>query len=197
MTLKDNYDIICVLGYQFSDDWHIPVHLEHRLELVADLYRQKKAPHIGLCGKWSLAFEHKELFPPKTEASEMEKVLLNLGIPQKDIFKEDDSKDTIGNAYFLKTKIIMPHNFNKLLIACADYHAKRVEYIFHKVFGDSYTIDIITTPTTHSKDKTFTDLQDLIFKHQKEFLKSMKDGDHTYLIDKLYSDPFFQNNKKV
>lgn len=191
------YDLIVVLGYELEKDWKLPVHVVPRLKKVVSLYKKGAAKKIVTCGKWSLNYDRQKTKPPITEARAISKELVKLGVSKKDIIREEHSIDTIGNAYFLKTKIGKIHPFKKILIACADFHLPRVKFIFEKVLGKGYEIDYLSTQTKRGKDKIFLKAQKRILKDQKIFLSKMQSGDESYLKSRLYSDPFFTNYTPV
>jgi uncharacterized SAM-binding protein YcdF (DUF218 family) len=152
------------------------------LKIVANLYRQGGAKKIAVCGKWSLAWE----------AEEMKKLLVKLGVDERDIIKEDLSKDTVGNAYYLKTRIVKSLGIRRILVACADYAQERVKYIFYKVFEPAYSITYMPTCTPYKDDKEVMSAQHAVFLLQKRFLRRMKRGDEGFLEDRLYNDPYYQ-----
>jgi uncharacterized SAM-binding protein YcdF (DUF218 family) len=186
------YDLIVVLGYGFVGGWHLSEHVHNRLKIVADIYGQGRARKIAVCGKWSLAWEQRNILPPTTEAEAMKKLLIQLGVEEQDIIKEDFSKDTVGNAYYLKTKIVKKLGIRQILVACADYAQARVKYIFYKVFEPRYSITYMPTPTPYKDDKDILDAQHTVLLLQKRFLRRMKRGDEKFLKNRLYNDPYYQ-----
>lgn len=188
--MTQTYDAIVELGYRFDTSWKFPPHLTDSLNMTADLYKKHIAPLIIVCGKWSITFDQQKIIPPLTESSEMKKSLVALGVPADSIIMEENSKDTIGNAYYLKTQIVKPRDFHSLLIVCADFHAPRVEFVFKKVFGEGYRIDFQPVPTPY--DATIVQSQKELIERHREFFGIMKDGEDSYLQDKLYSHPAFQ-----
>lgn len=191
----NEYDIIVVLGYGFSKDWSLPQHVSLTLGKAAQLYFDKVASKIVVCGQWSINWDHQGIKPPTTEAEAMKRVLVNLGVPDEDILKEDWSKDTIGNAFFLKTKIMQERAYRKILILHADFKSEHVNFIFNKVFEQRYTVDFIAIPTESGKNKDFLQTQEGILAMQKGFLHNMERGDDTFLAEKLYNDPYYQRKR--
>ena len=185
------YDLIVVLGYGFIDEWKLSEHVNNRLKTAAGLYHNGTAKKIAVCGKWSLAWDSQNIIPPTTEAEEMKKVLVGLGVPDADVLKEGFSKDTVGNAFYLKTKIIKNLGYKSLLILCADYVLERVKYIFYKVFPSIYSITFMPTITPYGKDTEVLQAQSDVLKLQKKFLGKMKRGDDTFLENRLYTDPYY------
>lgn len=189
------YDAILTLGNGLTGDWELPEIVSLRLKKVADLYFKKISKKIIVSGGWSINWDIEGIKPSTTEAEEMRKVLLSLGVDDEDILKEEWSRDTIGNAYFSKVKIIKPNNFESILVVCSDFHLKRAEFLFRKILDDEYQLDFLTTPTENGKDPKFIQMEDEILGRQKEFLKSMRDGDDNFLQNRLYGDPYYREKR--
>ena len=66
--------------------------------------------------------------------------LIDNGLPAGNIFKDEYSKDTIGNALFTKVKILDGKNWKKLLVITSDYHMPRAKYIFQKLWGKKFKL---------------------------------------------------------
>lgn len=189
------YDVILTLGNGLTGDWKVPDFVVLRLKQVADLYFQKVSNKIIVCGRWSINWDIKGIEPPTTEAGEMKKALIELGIPEENIFKEEWSRDTIGNAYFAKVKIINPNNFKTILVICSDFHLKRAQFLFNKIFGQEYQIDFLTTPTENGSNSEFMRMEDGVLQRQSEFLKDMEEGDDAFLQARLYGDPYYKEKR--
>lgn len=71
----------------------------------------------------------------------MKEYLIENGVPDEDIIKEEDSMDTLGNAYFCRVNILEPNNWKRIIIISSDYHILRTEYIFNKVMGPEFDLD--------------------------------------------------------
>lgn len=189
------YDVILTLGNGLTDEWRLPDIVSSRLKKIADLYFQKTANKIIVCGRWSINWDIEGMKPPTTEAEEMKKVLLSLGVSDKDILKEEWSKDTIGNAYFSKIKIIRHYNFKAILIVCSDFHLKRAQFLFKKILGHEYQMDFLTTPTESGRNPEFMLLEEGVLKRQSKFLEEMKNGDDSFLQTRLYNDPYYKEKR--
>ncbi len=189
------YDVILTLGNGLTDNWKLPEIVVSRLKYVVELFKKGKSNKIIVSGKWSINWDIKGTKPPTTEAEEMRKVLLDLGVRNSDIVKEEWSKETIGNAYFTKVNILIPNNFKKLLIVCADFNLKRVKILFEKILGTEYEIEYLTTPTKSINDAQFMNIQDAVLIAQIQYLANMEIGDNSYLESRLYDDPYFKKKR--
>lgn len=166
-----------------------------RLKKVADLYFHEVSNKIIVCGRWSINWDIKGITPPTTEAEEMKKALLISGVSGQNIIKEEWSRDTIGNAYFSKINIIKPNNLKTILVVCSDFHLKRVQFLFQKIFDADYQMDFLTTPTENGRDPEFMRMEDSVLERQKNFLKNMRDGDDIFLQTRLYKDPYYKKKR--
>lgn len=189
------YDVILTLGNGLTGEWKLPEFIESRLKKIADLYFSNISKKIIVCGRWSINWDIKGITPPTTEAKEMRKFLVGLGVNNNDIFKEEWSRDTIGNAYFAKVKIIKPYQFKSILVICADFHLKRAEFLFHKIFSPEYEVYFLTTATDKGGSEEFMKLEENVLERQKKFLSDMKDGDDAFLEARLYDDPYYREKR--
>jgi uncharacterized SAM-binding protein YcdF (DUF218 family) len=189
------YDAILTLGNGLTGNWKLPDVVNARLKKIADLYFQKVSNKIIVCGRWSINWDINGVRPPTTEAEEMKKILLSLGVSSKDIVKEEWSRDTIGNAYFSKLNIVKPNNLKSILIVCSDFHLKRAQFLFKKIFGVEYETNFLTTPTKSGKDPQFMQMEEEVLVRQMNFLKDMKEGDDAFLETRLYGDPYYKKKR--
>ncbi len=114
--------------------------------------------------------------------------LISSNVPEDLILKEVDSKDSISNLYFIKTGILIPKNYKKILFIVADFRIPRLTYLCNKVLGSEYEVDF--QPITSEVGSTYNEPN--TFEVQKRFLEPMKDGDHDWLKDKFYTAPMYE-----
>lgn len=63
---------------------------------------------------------------------------------------EDQSCDTMESAHNVKIEYLTPDEHQDLSIVTTDYHGKRAEWIFRRILGDGYNIDMHLAPSEHS-----------------------------------------------
>ena len=88
----------------------------------------------------------------ETEAQKMENVFVSQFDQSPQVYKEEDSLDTIGNAMFSKLLIVQNGwglRDRHIVIVTSDYHAIRVLSIFRRVFAPktSIMVEVIRTPS--------------------------------------------------
>jgi uncharacterized SAM-binding protein YcdF (DUF218 family) len=150
---------------------------------------------ILVSGEYSFLYEDKK--PPFTEAFEMEKYLLEKGVSKEAIFKEEQSKDTVGNAYYSKKYIFIPKKEKEIIIITSDFQVERVKYIFGKILGPDYKFKIIGIKSSlpdGEREAVWQRQKDLLLK-TRELLSNMKDGDHDFLKDRIYKLKFYREKR--
>lgn len=174
-----------VLGYSLNEEMTLPEHVAKRLKIVSYLYHWGFARCIALSGKWTTGFEKKSIKSPVTEAKAMGKILLEYSIPHQVILYEEESRSTIENAYYLKTRIFIPGSLRSALILCADYHIARVQYVFSKVFGKEYYFDYYATESDRVKKAGYLEKEETTLRETKKFFEGMPDGKDNYLKKRI------------
>lgn len=95
------------------------------------------APRIIFAGHSALMAEGE---PAITEAAAMAAHALAHGLPAKAVFLEEQSRDTIGNAWFVRTRWLDPNRWRSIRVVTTDYHMPRAAWIFRKVLGPDYDV---------------------------------------------------------
>lgn len=110
-------DAIIVLGGEIKGE---------RTKRAVELYNQ------GLAG--TLIFSDGTDLSWRTKAvDEMTALASQLGVPDAAIKKETDSRSTYENAFYSK-KVMLDSGFKSAIVVTTDWHSKRSEFIFDKVF---------------------------------------------------------------
>jgi uncharacterized SAM-binding protein YcdF (DUF218 family) len=136
-------DAIVVLGRGVNADGTLPFGARSRVERAVALYHAGIAPRLIASGRNSLMADQP---PVVTEAAAMGRFAQELGVPADAILLEDQSRDTIGNAYFTSRRYLEPNGWNTVRVVTSDYHVPRTSWIFQKVLGDS--IDVSFSPAS-------------------------------------------------
>ena len=74
------------------------------------------------------------------------------------ILVERNSRDTVGDAYFTKTRYVKPRRWASIVVVTSDYHVERTQVIFDFVFGAEARIKVLGVHTeadeaTHQKER--------------------------------------------
>lgn len=187
---------IVILGGGITKDGNLPKHVKERLEKALQIFRKQKQAKVLVCGRYSFLYPKNQL-PKKTEARAMRDYLINIGIPKKDIYLENKSKDTIGNVYYAKKLYFIPRKEKDAVIITSEFHLERVKFIFRKIFGNGYQFKFIFPLfSLNVKEKTkIVERQKNLLKKTKKILAKMKSGDHNFLKGKLYKIKYYKEKR--
>ncbi len=187
---------IMVLGGGITKNGVLPDFVKTRLEKAQEIFAKNKSARILFCGRHSFLYS-KNNRPRKTEAQAGKEYLLKIGVPRKNIYLENKSKDTVGNAYYAKKLYFIPRKEKEAIIITSDFHLERSMFIFKKIFGRGYKFKFIATPSNLKvEDKTkVIERQKELLKKTQEFLKKMPDGDHNFLKGKLYKIKYYREKR--
>jgi hypothetical protein len=82
-----------------------------------------------------------------TEADAMAAYARAAGAPANALFVEDESRDTIGNAWFTRRRWLEPNDWRAIRVVTTDYHIPRAAWIFRKVLGHDYDVAFSAAPS--------------------------------------------------
>lgn len=136
------YDVIVVLARGINLDGSLPSDPKRRVEKGVELYKKGLANKIIMSGSWTFRMEES---PARTEAEAMKAYAIELGVAPDDVLREEKSKDTMGNAYFVKTLYLKDRNWKKVIVVTGEDHLERSKYLFDRILGDGYTIEYVAT----------------------------------------------------
>lgn len=123
-----------------------------RLDIAYALFAEGKVDYIISTGKYSvMATVDPDVTGPRTEAEVGKQYLIARAKAQgadvagvrrigEAILCEDQSIDTISNAWFAKKLCLEPHGITSCILVTSDYHMERARVIFEWVLGPQYTV---------------------------------------------------------
>lgn len=83
-----------------------------------------------------LLFTGGEEVEGRIEADSMKEQALELGVVEKDVILEKESRSTYTNALFTK-ELIQKYNYKSAIIVTSKYHMRRARLVFNKIFKDT------------------------------------------------------------
>lgn len=190
-------NVIVILGGGINPDGSLPNTSRNNTDKGIELFKKSVSNLIIMSGGISFQLKYK---PPKTEAKAMKDYAVQAGVPEDNILLEEDSKDTIGNAYFTKIDFLKPNNWKNLVVTTSDFHMKRTEYIFKKILGPKYQTDFVKAPSklTQTDFENRIKVEEKILFLIKEWLERIKDGDDPKIKELLYTKhPGYADNPEI
>ena len=142
-------DAIVVLGSTVHEDGSLPLHARQRAVRAAMLYAAGVAPRVIFSGRCNLTAPEP---PVISEAAAMASYAESLGTPREAILLEEESRDTIGNAYFVGRNFLEPNGWRSIRVVTSDFHVPRTTWVFHKILGPDY--DVSFSPASTELDAT-------------------------------------------
>ena len=111
--------------------------LSHESKKAVELFNENRAKMILMSGGFSF---HLKNTTRVNEADSMKEYAVSLGINAKSIVTERESTHTLANAYLCKKLFCEPRDWKDIVIVASSDHMPRVQYVFNKVFGPSYSL---------------------------------------------------------
>src|SRR3989344_1203000 len=133
-------DCIIVLSCDIKKDGSIGDETKLRTDKGIDLFKKEKAKYVIFSGKSSVLSSHNL---KTTLAKSMQIYAIKKGISKSKILLEEESLDTIGNAFFTKENILKKMNLKNLIVVTSDYHMSRTKYIFNKILGKQFRLKFV------------------------------------------------------
>jgi uncharacterized SAM-binding protein YcdF (DUF218 family) len=133
-------DAIVVLGGGVEPDGSLPPVARTRVERAAEVFHAGIAPRIILSGRCGLTGPE----PAVTEAEAMAAHARRLGVPGGALLPEDESRDTLGNAYFTRERFLEPNGWTSIRVVTSDFHLSRAAWVFRKILGGRYDFSFVS-----------------------------------------------------
>ena len=168
-------DAIVVLGGSLQKDGSLPRQVRARVEEAVALHKKCEAPII-FSGKWSFLRRNP---PTITEAKAMAEFAISLGVDPACTLLEEESKDTLGNAYFTKAKYLAPLSWRRIAVVTSEDHAERSAFLFNKVLGPNYSVEIqpAMNPPLPGTERLRAAKEQRGLALSKRLLRAIPDGD--------------------
>jgi len=114
----EQYDVILLLGHRLYDDGTPDINTLARVRMAAELWKKGVAPVIVSAGYMGFNEHHNT-----TQADVMAEFLIQFGIPDEAIIREDKSRTTWENIQ--NTKKLLGKEYFTAAVATSDIHMRR------------------------------------------------------------------------
>jgi len=172
--------LIIILGYTLSQNCTVQPILESRLEKGLSVYELQDK--VLVCGKMPPQCLAPKRCEAITEAQAMKLYLIQRGIPESEIYKEETSTTTFGNAFYSR-EIINELQPQQIVIIANEFHYPLIKYSFEKVLGNrySYSFEIIPDSVLDVSSSELTQWRDIVRKMTSTYypmlFENVADGD--------------------
>jgi uncharacterized SAM-binding protein YcdF (DUF218 family) len=180
-------DALVVLGRGVRKDGSLGLIARARVDRALQLYAMGVAPRVIFTGHSALMSEGQ---PEVTEADAMASYARTHQLPPKAIFIEDQSRDTIGNAYFVLRRYLEPNDWNSIRVVTSDFHIQRTAWVFQKVLGLGYDVSFSPSPSEldHSTIAARAREESDISTFLMDWIGDLPDGDPLALARLIWQD---------
>jgi len=178
------FDCAVVLGHSADPADAI---MQARVRAGVELYRAGEAPCLIMSGLYS--FKLRASPPPVAEARVMRDLALSLGASPFDVLVEDESTDTLSNAYFTKVRFLAPLAWRNVCVVTSEVHAARALWLFRKVLGPGYEVEVREAPSSADAAvlRDGHERNARLLRQVQALLQDIADGDHDAVADLLFS----------
>ncbi len=174
VTGRQRTDAIVVLGGGVESDGSLPTVARTRVERAVELLREGIAPRMILSGRCGLLADE----PAVTEAAAMAAAAEELGIPAEALHLEEESRDTLGNAFFVRERFLVPKAWRSIRVVTSDFHLSRAAWVFRKMLGSRYDFSFTSASSgLPPRELIFRSLEECrISIFLNEWLEAMEEG---------------------
>jgi uncharacterized SAM-binding protein YcdF (DUF218 family) len=185
-------DAIVVLGGGVEPDGALTWVSCTRVAQAVESFHAGVAPRVILSGRCGLAQEE----PAVTEATAMADLAVLLGVPREALHLEEESRDTLGNAYFTRELLLEPNGWRTIRVVTSDFHLSRAAWVFRKILASEYDFSFVSAFSGLSPreliSRVLEECRISIFLN--EWLEAVREGDEE-AIDRLmlHEHPGYSN----
>jgi hypothetical protein len=140
-----NKHALIILSHLKNSNGEIDDETLARIELGVELFRSKEFDFIVTSG-WDYQ-DDSDLKIGDVVADNLRK---RYSIEKSKILIDVSSRDTVGDAFFLRRNVIRPHDISSITVVTSSYHVRRAGEIFKKFFSPS--VSVITVGTKFALD---------------------------------------------
>ena len=134
---------------------------------------------------------------PVTQAEAMKRYALEKALPSdlmppEKVLTEEKSRDTVGEAFFVKRDIALPRKWSRIIVVSSEYHMPRVKAVFDFIFGSDFNLAYRhAAANVNPQVGTATETEDdekkrlMVF---TDFWKGLRPGDDARIAEKQFTD---------
>jgi len=184
------YETSIILSDHINPDGSLDEPTEARVNKSIELYFEDTIKAITMSG----GYADKEA--PCTHAEAMKLYALGRNVDKKDIYSEEESLDTIGQAVFSKRIVIIPENWEKLIVISHDYHIRRVKVIFDFVYGKDFDIKYVDIHSVLGDDENTLNKEKISLEAFLKTFKGISPGNDEDIFNRLFESHSLYKNIK-
>lgn len=180
-----NRRVLVCLGGGLDRDWPSPMSIS-RLDKSLELFKAGDFNGIIVTSRGTFRDTNGHSI---TEARAQYLYLVERGMNPAKVYEEDQSWDTLGNAYFTKIRYLTPRGWLNPTVITNEFHMERVSFLFDMVLGKRYHIEVVGASnggiTERGLEKRKAHEETVLAFYKKRFA-GVKKGDMAFLEQYMY-----------
>lgn len=149
---------LIVLSHQMDRNGELDNETLVRIELAIELFKRKGYDYLITTGR-----NYKGDSDLKIGEVVADKIRGQYSIEKNKVLVDVFSRDTVGDAFFLRKNIVYPHGINSITVVTTNYHVQRADMIFKKFFSPR------TSVTTIGAKLALDNLEELLIHERKSY----------------------------
>jgi|TARA_B100001971_G_C18130716_1_gene504664 uncharacterized SAM-binding protein YcdF (DUF218 family) len=195
-------DVIIVLAGGVNPDGTLPKSPKARVEKGVELYKDRQARKLVMSGAYGFWLDWLKKVPVKHESVAMKEYAISLGVPSDAILIEDQSKDTLGNAYFTKINVLEKYSWKDVVVVTSEFHIPRTKIVFDVVLGPDYKINYVPSENILTDEEQAkwqeSEKKTIVISNQIVDVGKIKAGDTKAIEDILFTvHPGYADNPTI
>jgi len=99
----------------------------------------------------------------QTEAAAMRRVLAQAGVRRSRIKRENQARDTVGNAVLVAARFLAKRQSGTVMVVTSSFHVERARFVFEYVLGPKWTVVLVAAPKVFGDgEKSLEEQQSLV-----------------------------------
>jgi uncharacterized SAM-binding protein YcdF (DUF218 family) len=179
--MKNRVDALVVAGEYLTPEEGLTEKATQRMDTAISAWKDNAADNMVISGDRSFMIDTP---PSRSVSSVMKQYGVDHGVPEEAFYIEEKSLDTIGNALFTKSQIIVPQDWEHLTVVTSESHLPRTLKIFRHVMGTDFNINgMPASERVGVKEKVYEAIGVTIM---REVLRGTKPGDDEAIRERLF-----------
>jgi len=153
-----NKRALIVLSHLKDDNGKLDTETLARVELAITLFRKKEFDFIITSG-----WDYQDDSDLKIGEVVADKLKGQYSIEKSKVLVDVCSRDTVGDAFFLRRNVVRPKSITSITVVTSSYHVQRTDMIFKKFFSPSVSV------TTIGAKFALDNVEELLAKEEKSY----------------------------
>ena len=153
-----NKRALIILSHLKDDNGKLDIETLARVELAIALFKRKEFDFIITSG-----WDYQDDSDLKIGEIVADKLKGQYSIEKSKVLVDVCSRDTVGDAFFLRRNVVRPKSISSITLVTSNYHVQRTDMIFKKFFSPCVSV------TTVGAKIALDNVEELLAKEEKSY----------------------------